>query len=92
MLHREVHNDVYKVIKHWVGTTDSAEKLLDIWTSFVETFFGLPLRPKEEQVCKGHLPQAKAMAFGPHEALVAAATEEFTHVPLQLDFICRAFM
>lgn len=47
---RDVHNDVYKVIQHWVGTTDSAEKLLDIWTTFVETFFGLPLRPKEEQV------------------------------------------
>lgn len=45
-----MHNDVYKVIKHWVGTTDSADKLLDIWTSFVETFFGLPQRPKEEQV------------------------------------------
>ena len=49
-MYREVHNDVYKVIKHWVNATDSAEKLLDMWTSCVESFFGLPLRPKEEQV------------------------------------------
>ncbi|KAK9865821.1 hypothetical protein WJX84_003538 [Apatococcus fuscideae] len=73
---RDVHNDVYKVIKHWVGTTDSADKLLDIWTSFVETFFGLPQRPKEEQAGQVEETSVEDLAKATLGNLHAAAMSE----------------
>ena len=84
---REVHNDVYKVIKHWVGTTESAEKLLDIWTTFVETFFGLPLRPKEEQVGRAPIEQTVNLSSASSsitQTVLVPACDSFPSIRLAL--------
>lgn len=53
---RLVHDDVFQVMKYSFEESlapDVAQKCLDFWYAFVEPFFGLPPRPKEQAIKVG---------------------------------------
>ena len=49
----DVHENLYQIIKFSCGeicsTVDQMDKVMRIWTSFVEPLLGLPSRPQEEE-------------------------------------------
>lgn len=52
IVHRMVHDDVYKIIKYTVQKTmtgELAQRALDWWAGLVEHLFGLPQRTPEQE-------------------------------------------
>ncbi|KAK9806462.1 hypothetical protein WJX73_010057 [Symbiochloris irregularis] len=52
---RLVHEDLFQVMKYAFEESvpaEVAQKCLDFWSSFVEPFFGLPTRPKQQPTVK----------------------------------------
>ncbi|KAK9837425.1 hypothetical protein WJX81_001540 [Elliptochloris bilobata] len=51
---RELHNEVFKMIKYaveeMISAGDQASRLLEFWTAIVERLFGLPLRDPQAMV------------------------------------------
>ena len=56
---RELHNEIFKMIKYaveeMISAGDQAARLLEFWTSIVERLFGLP--PRDAQARPLAMPQ-----------------------------------
>ena len=78
---RVVHDDVFTVMKYAFEESvpaDAAQKCMDFWVSFVEPFFGLPARAKQQPIvkvrsdCTIDWQAVRLAACLPHSVLAAA--------------------
>lgn len=48
----DIHEDLYQIIKYSCGevctTTEQLDKVMRVWTTFLEPIFGVPSRPQDE--------------------------------------------
>lgn len=101
---REVHDDVFKVVRFAVDHSfdkdrEGADQVLRFWRTFVEPFFGLPLRSQEEVRIPLNMlflvpPQtALLLILSTHALLLALAAETVRSQPgLWTDLSNTAFL
>lgn len=68
---REIHEDLYQLIKYSCGemyTTEQLDKVMKVWTTFLEPVLGVPSRPQgaedSEDVVKAKIPAVKCRNTG----------------------------